>query len=79
MNINSTDDPGGTPPPNVLVPSSPPGRRMLHVHYHHSSYPPNSALAMKDASRKMKRSATDYRDQVQGGFSGYRRLWLKGR
>ncbi|SCV74486.1 BQ2448_8127 [Microbotryum intermedium] len=39
--------------------------RMLHVYYHHSSYLPNSALAMKDASRKMKGSATDYRDQVQ--------------
>ncbi|SCV70758.1 BQ2448_3520 [Microbotryum intermedium] len=39
--------------------------RMLHVYYHHSSYLPNSALAMKDASRKMKGSATDYRDEVQ--------------
>ncbi|KDE02251.1 hypothetical protein MVLG_07180 [Microbotryum lychnidis-dioicae p1A1 Lamole] len=39
--------------------------RMLHVHHHHPLYPPTSAMAMKDASRKLKGSETDYRDIVQ--------------
>ncbi|SDA03272.1 BZ3500_MvSof-1268-A1-R1_Chr7-1g09347 [Microbotryum saponariae] len=39
--------------------------RMLHVHHHHPLYPPTSAMAMKDASRKLKGSETDYRDVVQ--------------
>ncbi|SCV74121.1 BQ2448_6553 [Microbotryum intermedium] len=39
--------------------------RMLQVHDHHFWYPLNSARAMKDASRKIKCSASDYSDEVQ--------------